>query len=400
MPKRVLEGATPVERASQRRKLGSLRDLTVQPSTRGRYNKAIDKFLLFLKSNQLSLPRNKDAMDPLVCEYIEHLWCSGEGRALASDTVAGLQDLTPKLRGMMPGAWRLLKTWSINEIPNRAPPIPETVLWAMCGWAAFHQHFSFAVSLLTGFYGMLRTGEILNLKHKDFHTVGGSRSVLLNLGLTKGGKRVGAAESVVFSHDIVVNALRRWMHVATPSRMLAKSPAVWRSLFNQCVSSLQMESFGFRPYSLRRGGATWWFTKHHSLDKILVQGRWQAAKTARIYLNEGLAVLTQLNLPPRDPRIAPFIKQFHAHFRKPSFTTLEPPAKAGSSGGRGKKRVFQRRPKKVFSFLILLFILFMSLDHSRIGGLAHSGLGGLRTRVFSLLVGFGPGKGISPRDMS
>ena len=66
----------------------------------------------------------------------------------------------------------------------------------------------------------------------------------------------------------------------------------------------------------------------------------------------------------------------------------------------GKKRVFQRRPKKVFSFLILLFILFMSLDHSRIGGLAHSGLGGLRTRVFSLLVGFGPGKGISPRDMS
>ena len=363
MPKRILEGATPLERASQRRKLGTLRELTVQPSTRSRYNKAIDKFLLFLKSNHLSLPSRKDAMDSIVCEYIEHLWSSGAGRALASDTVAGLQDLTPKLRGMMPGAWRLLKTWSINEIPNRAPPLPEHVLWAMCGWAAFHQQFSFAVSLLVGFYGMLRTGEILSLKHKDFCSASGSRSVLLNLGLTKGGKRVGAAESVVFAHDVVVKALLCWLRVARPSTLLAKSPAIWRSLFNQCIAALQIEKFGFRPYSLRRGGATWWFSKHHSLDKILVQGRWQAAKTARIYINEGLSVLTQLNLPAKDPKVAPFIELFHSHFRLPSFTTLEPPARAGRSGGRGRKRFFQKSRQKFLCLgLYVCFSLYKSLE--------------------------------------
>eukprot|EP00435_Cladocopium_sp_Y103_P018556 s1332_g4.t1 len=36
-------------------------------------------------------------------------------RALASDTVAGLQDLEPHLKGHLPTVWRLLKVWSQNE---------------------------------------------------------------------------------------------------------------------------------------------------------------------------------------------------------------------------------------------------------------------------------------------
>ena len=55
--------------------------------------------------------------------------------------------------------------------------------------------------------------------------------------------------------------------------------------------------FGCRPYSLRRGGATHYFQLHGRFDSLLVLGRWQAASTARIYLNEGLAVLAELSLP-------------------------------------------------------------------------------------------------------
>ena len=64
-------------------------------------------------------------MDGLLCDYLEHLWSAGEGKGLASDTLAALQDSSPKLRGAIPGAWRLLKTWHVNEIPCRAPPLPE-----------------------------------------------------------------------------------------------------------------------------------------------------------------------------------------------------------------------------------------------------------------------------------
>ena len=339
MPKRILEASTPVERAKQRQRLGNLKDLTVQPSTKKRYDKAIDGFLQFLNLNSLELPRLRKHMDPLVCEYIEHLWHTGAGRALASDTVAGLQDSDPKLRGELQGSWRLLKTWSINEVPNRAPPLPVHVLHAMVGWAWFHQHVSFGVSLLVGYYGMLRTGEVLALKSHHFMAKPEHPKVVVSLGLTKGGKRQGAAESIVLGYDLVVEAIHKWKALAKPSTPLAKNPGHWRTLFNEAISALDLESFGFRPYSLRRGGATFWFSKHHSLDKILLQGRWQAPKTARIYLNEGLAILAEMKLPSSRPSLLPFLHVFSQQSRLTSFTTLEPPSFKGRSGGRGKGKL-------------------------------------------------------------
>ena len=85
--------------------------------------------------------------------------------------------------------------------------------------------------------------------------------------------------------------------------------------------------------------ATWWFSRHHSLDKILLQGRWQAPKTARIYLNEGLAVLAEM---------APFLKVFHHYRLSPNFKTLEPPClRQGRTGGRGKRpKKGTKKPKK------------------------------------------------------
>ena len=75
--------------------------------------------------------------------------------------------------------------------------------------------------------------------------------------------------------------------------------------------------------------ATWWFSRHHSLDKILLQGRWQAPKTARIYLNEGLAVLAEM---------APFLKVFHHYRLSPNFKR---------TGGRGKRpKKGTKKPKK------------------------------------------------------
>ena len=346
MPKRILEAMTPGGRAEKRQRLGPLRGLTVQPSTRKRYDRAIDDFLKFLKVNQLSLPKQREKLDPLVGDFLEHLWSSGQGRALGSDCVAGLQDMDPKLRGQLPGSWRLLKTWAINEIPNRAPPLPEHVLHAMCGWAVLKQHYGFAVSLLLGFYGMLRTGELLEVRRKDLMGDSSFRKIVLSLGLTKGGKRTGTAESIVLGHDVLTRPLGHWMKMTSGMQKLSYSPAKWRSLFQEALVSLKLQSFEFRPYSLRRGGATWWFGKHQSLDAILVQGRWQAAKTARLYINEGLAILAEPKLAPSDSRLKSFISLFRAQLISPTFATIEPPPKVGSKGGRGRGRFSSRSSMK------------------------------------------------------
>jgi hypothetical protein len=88
MPKVVLENRNPRVRAKQRQQLGTLRQLTVQPATRARYDRAITAFLQFLRDNQQHLPLQRDRVDALPAEYLENLWVTGAGRGLASDTLA------------------------------------------------------------------------------------------------------------------------------------------------------------------------------------------------------------------------------------------------------------------------------------------------------------------------
>jgi len=339
MPKRrILEAPEASARARQRKELGTLQDLTVQPATRKRYQKAIAGFFSFLKQEQIPIPTKRDLFDGIVCEFLEYLWSTGAGRGLANDTLAGLQDLQPSLRHHLPGAWRLLKTWAVNEIPNRAPPLPEPVVHAMAGWGFFHGHNSFAISLILGFYTMLRSGELLGLKSSNIMCAPKDRQVLVSLGLTKGGKRQGAAESVILGVEPGVILVQHWKTLASASTSLAISPAKWRSLFAESLAALGLESFQFKPYSLRRGGATWWFQKHQNLDRILVQGRWMAHRTARIYLNEGLAIMAKTQINFETPAFRSFLHIYKQTVKKPSFSTLEPPAKvAGRAGGRGRK---------------------------------------------------------------
>lgn len=336
--RKILEHPEASERAKQRQRLGSLSDLTVQPATRKRYNKATAAFFDFLKQEGLTIPSKKETFDLIVCEYLEFLWSTGVGRAQANDTVAGLQDLQPSLRHHLPGAWRLLKTWAVNEIPNRAPPLSEPLVQAMAGWGFFHGHNSFAISLLIGFYTMLRSGELLGLLSSHILCAPKDRQVLISLGLTKGGKRQGAAESVILGVEPAVKLVRQWKRIAAASTPLAFSPVKWRALFSECLNALGLQQFEFRPYSLRRGGATWWFQKHHSLDRILVQGRWLAHKTARIYINEGLAVLTRTQINFKAPTLRSYLQIYQNTLSNPRFSTLEPPADAGRAGGRGKNK--------------------------------------------------------------
>ena len=311
-----LEGRNQRDRQRIRKQMGTLKSLTLQPRTRARYDKAKQRFYDFLTTNSLDLPRQKTHMDNLLCDYLEHLWSTGEGRGLASDTLAALQDTSPSLKGAIPGAWRLLKTWNINEIPCRAPPLPEKVLLSLVGYFVFHRDCSMALSLLIGFYSMLRTGELLGLRNKDVTIDAQHRTAVISLGLTKGGKRVGAAESVTVTVAEVIRRLAQWKRATSPGPLLIHSPTTWRKSFAHALSALSLDTWEFRPYSLRRGGATFWFGQHGSLDRILLQGRWMAACTARTYLNEGLATLAEMNIPPKN------LKPFHTVYVNALKSTL------------------------------------------------------------------------------
>ena len=338
---KVKEARTKEERKHVRKKLGSLKSLTVQPKTKERYQLALNSFFKYLRHEQLQLPTRRDGLDEIVSDYLEYLWAEGEGRAAANNLMAGLQDYDPKLKGHLPGSWRLLKTWTTQEVPQRAPPLTYPILKAMVGWSIFNHEYSFGLSLLVAFHGLLRTGELLALQAHQVHMTSVRQPAVLSLGLTKSGKRVGAAESITLTDSDVLKWLWEWKLHCKEHEFLTAKPHIWRQMFSRCTQELKIQEWSFRPYSLRRGGATSLFVKTGNLDRVILAGRWTALKTARIYLNSGLAMLADLTIPSQ--LLKPFHLVFH-NFLKTQ-PKLEPaiPQRKGRAGGRGKTA--RKKPK-------------------------------------------------------
>ena len=329
---KVMEGKSQQERKKVRSKLGSLKGLTAQPRTGQRYTECLNRFFDWMAGEGLVLPKQQVRLDSLVSDYLEHLWASGEGKSIANNTLAALQDRDPSLKKKLPGSWRLLKAWSTVEIPNRAPAMTAQVLDALCGWSVFHGCPEFGLSLRIAFYGLLRTGELLSLRAQDIFISGPTGPAVLSLGLTKGGARHNAAESVTLHERSVLPSLWKWKQSVGPSKFLTLKPHAWRALFTKAITALRLDDLHFRPYSLRRGGTTFWFGHHGSFDKLLAQGRWAAARTARVYLNDGLAQLADLS--PSNSFLLPYVD---LHRKSP---LLEPGAPQGRprSGGRGARK--------------------------------------------------------------
>ena len=129
---------------------------------------------------------------------------------------------------------------------------------------------------------------------------------------------------------------RLWQWLQTPGTpsLLCGTLHSWRKTFNDALEACQLGGHDFRPYSLRRGGATMYFGRRGSLDRLLVQGRWASSKTARIYINEGLAVLAELKLNFKAPAKA-YARQYTKSLMSP-LQTLELPPK-GRPGGTWKE---------------------------------------------------------------
>ena len=245
-----LEGRSKAARQAQRRRLGPLQNLTVQSKTRARYDKAMERYRNFLREENRPYCRDAAGQDYVLSHYIENLWETGEGRALACDTAAAVQDFHPFLRGHLPSARWLLKTWLSNELPNRAPPLPLDALHVLAGYALFSDKPLFALSLLLGFHGLLRTGEPLGVKKAHVVQSGPRSPAVISLGLTKGGKRAGAAESVTIREEDTLRRLWQWLNTPHTPATLCGTPHSWRKTFNECLLACQLDSYDFRPCSL------------------------------------------------------------------------------------------------------------------------------------------------------
>ena len=287
-PAPALGRATRFERAQSRAALGRLRDRVVQPRTLVRYEASIGwLFRVALMALGEVLSTNAIDFDEQLCRVIDMAWEEGESRSLIRDMLSGLAHKVHALHGRLPGAWRLHAAWGRLEMPLRAWPLSPSQVLALAYVALQWEMPDVSIALLVQYDCILRTGEIILATAADFQW-GPGLSVLLSLHNTKGSARKGAPECVAVESPLVMGMLHWWLCEQRQPRLLARTSGDFRGIFNLLISECALQGH-FRPYSLRRGGATAHFQACGSLDRTAERGRWGNLRKARIYINTGLS---------------------------------------------------------------------------------------------------------------
>ena len=113
-------------------------------------------------------------------------------------------------------------------------------------------------------------------------------------------------------HDQQVESLLRVLVLSAgagdDARLLPMSADKYRRVFKRACSDLDLSS-SYVPHSLRHGGATRWHLLGHSIEDILLRGRWASTKSARRYVQAGRAMLLTTHVPDSLCRIARVLTQ-------------------------------------------------------------------------------------------
>ena len=267
-----------------------LEDRAVTPKTRARYYTAVQRLL-----RGISQPQD---LDEAVCQWIQQQYEDGESITTISDALCGLQHYSAGLEGSLGHSWRLFKIWRRVEKPRQAPPLPLSFLQGMIGRCLELEKLEFATCLAIGFWGMLRTGELLQLSTQQILL--GADDLVIRLGLTKTGLRQAVDENVLVTDQPT------WLLCSTlltirksqrhPDNLLwPRGAPAFREEFKQLIQFFRLQT-SFKPYSLRRGGATHDFRSHGLMEHTLLRGRWSTTSAARQYVQEGLSALTEIKI--------------------------------------------------------------------------------------------------------
>ena len=307
-PRRIPRGRTANERRAMRSGI-SLRAMGISLKQR-RYLSAVALLLPCLQSCT-----HAEQLDALCEEWVEYQWEKGTPLGTIGDALSGLHFYWPQAKGWLRGAWKLFKNWRRIEAPVRAPPLPLRICQALVGVFLELQHIHMCFLVALGFHAYLRTGELLRLRFGDVSA--DLRQGVVTVRASKSGLRFNIDEAVTLTDRTILSFWQQLLHTRPdPTAFIwSRGARAFRAAFYQGLAVLDVSALQFQPYSLRRGGATHHFLQKRTVDSILIRGRWRSLSVARLYLEDGLATLQQLQMSPRATAlVSRFASPFHSTF--------------------------------------------------------------------------------------
>ena len=188
-------------------------------------------------------------------------------------------------------------------MPAQAAPMTPLMALALAGLFLMIGQEPAAVMTIVAFHCMLRTGELFLPCRRQVVFAADGLSAVIILNDTRSTNRQGGSELITVDDPMVVRALRRRCLGLLPGDMLMDlTQPAFRQLFTRAVRFFDLVELRILPYSLRRGGATWDFRVYGKMSRTLDRGRWQQERTARLYVQDALALLGDMQLSERTSR--------------------------------------------------------------------------------------------------
>ena len=222
------------------------------------------------------------------------MWETGESRTLSGNMLSSIPYHSRALTGRLKGAWGLHQLWGQKEIPARFPPLSKVAAFAIAHQFYRWGYLNVSIVLVLAFYRFLRTGEFLSLRAGQFAFDRHMQQAHGSFPQTKPFQLKGILESVHVDDSNLVAALHhitRYLHPG--DSLMSMNSHQFQSIFRRACQCLGLRS-DVKPYSLRRGGATWHFQQHASFDATAEIGCWSSIKTCRIYVHTALLELSNM----------------------------------------------------------------------------------------------------------
>ena len=276
-----------------------LRRLSVTRPTAVRYAEAFAFFLQFCLIMDIALgtaPSN-DLLDETLTDFIQFLWSSSCPHYWANLSYAASLDKFPRAR--LEASRRALKAWERLEPARAAFPAPLLVVLFILFEVLLGENFHFqttfdrklqmAVYLCLLFLGLFRPIEIRYLRTTHLTLGPGGRVIVKVRGKTE--IRLNLPSTVVEVRDI-------FLHTLVSALLERREPNTF--LF-ECFTEATFGRFCERvctntpglprltPYSFKRGGASFLFSRSGSYDRVTEIGRWRSVSSARRYIDAARA---------------------------------------------------------------------------------------------------------------
>ena len=246
------------------------------------------------------------SIDYALSQAIEVAYDEGEKVYWVSLGVLGVQRRLNVAGAMLRATWASIRGWRALMPSRSRVPITHVGLQGLLltclsegqkvtGWARRIWWATMLASWLA-FWGLMRPGEVVNLRKKDLAfpeavAMGEAALGLVILVRKPKTRRTYRTQMVLVKEVAVVLWLSWWTAALRPNQLVfPMSRRLWGERMKEALRRLSLEGCKYTPSSFRAGGATHHYRVNQNIPQLQFMGRWKSLESLKSYIHEALSV--------------------------------------------------------------------------------------------------------------